>query len=570
MSTSYDFLEFYYPSISEVSPERIAAMRSAASTLIRSAHPEVDTGPNSVFGDLFVSPAAVGMASHEVAGNRLLSDMLAENIEQGTVWNCDFATRFLLNYGIQDDDIQRSYGIIRLAFEDDTPRELDRSTEFQVGDGIYRPYAPYAGPVELLAPGEVGDAGTNYVNYTFIGANSWAVDILVFGQAGQLAEAGSSLEIDRQIDGLVSGIALSDFLGGTSPSRIQELARRVRHNYHGRTPSTRSGATNLIHQHFPEITITGATVSGDYEQVRDTVNPGQIAGGYLDLMVRSVDLLEDTVTVRLRQMNGEGGALCYAGWLALPETPIRLTGFANGSNELSPQIYSVSTDSKAPGLTAAYGASERLFVAFYVTEDSSGNPSIRASLDEDGVYADFEVKYLFDPALKICQEFMRSDEHAPAGLSFYTRWFVPVEVDSMIVDFNRKAGMQLNLAAARKEILDSFNSHRFETPAGAALVDSAMYYAGAHSVNEISFDSYIRYSVADQVWTGTTFVEPTDQATWEAFIAECASVPVISINTVYSPDFTYYDDVTQAASGARNVSYLLASSNLKLVERRSV
>jgi len=570
MATNYDFLEFYYPKLSEVPPERIAAMRSAASTLIRTAYPGVDTGPNSVFGDLFVSPAAVGMASHEVAGNRLLSDMLAENIENGVVYNCDFATRFLLNYGIQDDDIQRSYGIIRLAFESEVPRELDRSTEFQVGDGIYRPYAPYAGPIELLAPGLLGTAGTNYLNYTFIGENSWAVDILVFGQAGQLATAGSGIEIDRQISGLVSGIALSNFLGGTSPSRIQELARRVRHNFHGRTPSTRSGATNLIHQQFPEITITGATVSGDYEQVRDSVNPGQIAGGYLDLMVRSIDPIEDIVTIRLRQMNGDNGELCYAGWMDLPETPIRLTGFANNGLELAPDIFSVSLDPKAPGLTAAYGSSERLLVAFYITEDSLGNPNIRAELDDDGVYADFQIKYLFDPALKICQEFMRSDEHAPAGLSFYTRWFVPVEVSSMVVDFNRKAGMQLNLAAARRDILESFNSHRFETPAGAALVDGAMYYAGAHSVNEIELDSYIRYSVADKVWLGTTFEMPEDQSSWELFLADCEDVPLVSITTVHSPDFSYYDSTTLAVSGPRNVSYLLPSSNLKLVERRSV
>ncbi len=573
MHQDYDFIDPYFPAAEDVPPARILEIRAALSTLIRSINPTVDTAPNSVFGDLFVSPAAAGFAAYEIAGNRVLSDLDSENVENGVVYNCDFTRQFLLNYGIQDTSTQRSYGLLRLVFETDDERELDRSTTFLISDGEYRPFAPQAGPVFLLPPGTVGDSGVNYLNYTFIAENQWAVDILVFGNAGNLATAGAGVELDRQLDGLVAGTAVSNFLGGTTPPSLQELARRVRHNFHGRTPTTRGGATNLIHQQFPEITITGCTVSGDSEMMRDVNNPGVVTAGYLDLMARSEVLLEDTVTIRLRQMRIAGGGLGFAGWLSLPETPIKITSFKNDGIERAPTLYSVSEDPKAPGLSAAYGSSERIFVMFQLSEDSAGNPNIRSRVDDEGVYADFEVAYLFDPALKICQEFLRSDENVPAGLSVYVRWFVPVEVDSLIVDFNRKAGTTLNLSTARADIVSGFNSHRYEQPAGAALIDAALYYAGAHSVNAVEFNSYIRFSIADYVWTGASFSEPTDQASWEAFIADCVEVPVVQVDSVYTPDFVYRDTgipSTYAASGTRNVSYLLSTSNLKLTERRSV
>lgn len=568
--TNYDFLSIYFPSYTELDSARVLEMREAVGTLVRSVYPDVDTAPNSPFGDLFVSPAAPGLAAAEVAFNRLLSDLDPENVENGTAYNCDFLRQFYLNLGIQDEESQRSYGILRLVFSDNTTRELDRSTTFLINDGSYRPFAPKSGPVMLMAPGLTGGSNENYLNYSFFSEGSWVVDVLVFGNAGQLATAGASVEVDRTVDGLTAATALSNFEGGTTPSRLQELARRTRHNFYSRTPTTRGGATNLIHQQFPEMTLTGCVVSGDFEMVRDLVNPAQVAAGCLDLMVRSETLFQDMVTVRLRQTADAEGNVIYSGWADLPETPIKFLSFINNQLAQDVIIYSVSTDPKTPGLTAAYGASERLMLRVPYAEDGDGNPMIRTQLDEDGTYADFTVTYLFDPNLKICQEFIKADDNVPAGLSLYTRWFVPVDVELMEVDFNRKAGTTLNLEAARADILSAFNSHRFEQPAGAAVIDAAFYYAGAHSVNGVDIAASIRYSTAYKVWVGTEFVEPVDQATWAAFTAQCVDVPVIPISTVYNPPFENSDTASFAVSGKRNVSYLLSSSNLKLTERRSV
>lgn len=575
---NYNFLEFYYPTAAELEAGRSLEMRTAVATLIRSVYPTVDTSPNTPFGDLFVSPAGPAMNAQEVATNRLLSDLDPENVESGTVFNCGFERQFLLNFGIQDESTQRSYGLIRLVFSDALARELDRSTTFQVGDGLYRPFAPQAGAIYLLPPGEQGTAGTNFRNYAFYSADGWVIDLLVMGVAGQLASAGATLSLDRTITGLTSAVALSDFMGGTTPTQLQELARRVRSNFYSRTPTTRGGATNMVHQQFPEITLTGATVSGDFEMLRDANNPLQVAAGRLDLMVRSVDLIEDQVTVRLRQMRNADGDLVYAGWMDLPETPIRILSIKSSETLVSADIYSTTVDPATPGLTAAYGQSERLFASVIYAEDEGGQPIVRTELDADGVYADFLVTYNFDPALKICQEFLLSDENVPAGLDLYVRWFVPVEITAMDVDFNRRAGTTLNLEAARSDILLAYNSSRFEQPAGAAAIDSAFYYAGAHSVNSVDVIGYVRYSVAGYVWLGDldTLVEPTDSASWTTFLNNVSPVPSIAVTSVYMPQYTYVDTgdsvspSTFAVSGDRNVSYLLTTSALKLTERRSV
>lgn len=548
-------------------------MRSAISTLVRSVYPQVDTSPNSPFGDLFISPGAPAATAMEVALNRVFSDLDPVNVEAGTAYNCDFIRQFYLNLGIHDEATQRSYGILRLVFTDSSERELDRSTTFLVADGTYRPYAPHAGPIQLLPPGAEGAAGTNYKNYCFIGDSSWAVDLLVMGNAGQLADAGTGVQADRTIEGLASAIALSDFLGGTTPPQLQELARRTRANFYSRTPTTRGGATNMITQQFPEITTVTCTMSGDFEMTRDVSNPAQVAAGYLDILVRSEELLQDTVTIRLRQQADENGDVIYVGWLDLPETPVKLVSFANNSLLFEPEIFSVSEDPKAPGLSAAYGSSERLLLRLPYQEDSSGDPMLRTSLDSDGVYVDLVVTYLFDPSLKICQEFVAGEDNIPAGMSLYVRWYVPIEVELMEVSYNRKAGVALNLEAARADILTAFNKHRFEEPAGAAIIDASFYYAGAHSVNSVDIAAAARYSVASKVWTGSAFVEPDDQASWDTFIGECEDVPVTSVTSVYNPQYQYLDTsepFTFAVSGLRNVSYLLFSSNLKLTELRSV
>jgi hypothetical protein len=460
-----------------------------------------------------------------------------------------------------------------LRFASREPRQLDRSTVFRLGEGLYTAYLPFGGPLHLLAPGVAGVAGENNANYHPFAADAWVVDLLVTGQSGSAPVSGTSAETDRAVSGLTAATAISAFAGGTSPGRLQELARQVRNNFHSRTPVSRGGATNMVAQRFPEITATAAVVSGDYEMTRDVVNPGQVAAGCLDLLVRSPTLLRDTVELELDWMSLEDPQLhAYCGWLALPETPIRITSIAHAGVVLPHQLFSVSTDPRKPGLSAAYGTAERLFVRIPQALDVLGNPVVTQLLDGNRIYGRFSVTYDFDPNLKAVQAFVAGEENVPVGLDLYTRWFTPLEITRLQVDYNRKAGVSLKLAQARADILQAYNTHTHDNPATPALIADALFYANAHSVAAVRMTGDIRFSVAGSVWLGTELVVPADSDTWADFLADCVAVPVRAVTSAYEPEIRFLDLTTGtfAASGARSVSWLLESINLELIELRSV
>ncbi len=572
----YDFLEIYYPKEGELDPERVREVRSLQSLRVRSAYPVVDTAPNSPFGDNHMSPAAFQSAGIEEAFNRFLSDLDPENVARGTAYNCAFIEAFLKNFGIYDESSQASYGILRLLFEDRTEREIDRSIQYRIGDGIYRAYLPYPGPLYLLAPGDTGDPGVNSRNYHPYSTSAWAVDLLLIGQAGQLATAGTQPEIDNIPEGLVTAVAISDFRGGVSPSRLQELARQVRSNFYPRTPVSRGGATNMVRQRFPEIVSVAAAVSGDTEMVRDAVNPGQVAAGCIDLFVRDSELIPDAIELRLdRSLIEDEETYVFAGWLDLPETPIRIISVSFQGTPLEYELFSMSSDPQKPGLSAAYGTAERLLIR--VPEAYVGDVAvISASIDdedEDILFANFTISYEFDPNLKTVQEFVAGDENTPAGVDLYARWFMPMEISDLRVEFNRASGVSLNLVQARQDILTAYNSHTIDNPATPALIADAMLYAGAHSVSKVTMAGVIKFSVASKVHLGDEVtVVPLDPETWQSFIDGCEDVPAPEVTSAYEPQNSFIDtDVgTFAASGDRNVSWLLDSANLDLVEVKSV
>lgn len=572
----YDFQEIYYPKEGELDLERVRETRSIQSLRVRASYPTADTAPNSPFGDTHISPAAFQAAGMEEAVNRILSDLDPENIAKGVAYNCDFVRAFLKNFGIYDESSQASYGILRMIFTDRSAREIDRSIQYRIGDGIYRAYLPFPGPLNLLAPGETGSAGVNSRNYSPYSTDGWAVDLLIMGEAGNLAPAGTQAEIDTLIPGLVAASALSNFRGGTSPGQLQELARQVRSNFYPRTPVSRGGAMNMVRQRFPEITSVASVVSGDVEMVRDAVNPGQVAAGRIDLLVRSADLIEDAVELRLnRGLTEDGATYAYSGWLELPETPIRIVAVAFQGIPLAHEIYSVTGDAKKPGLSAAYGTAERLFIRVpeaYVSSTPVINPSIDPD-DSSLQFARFTIQYEFDPDLKTVQEFIAGDENTPAGVDLYVRWFVPMEISDLRVEFNRSSGVSLNLTSARADILAAYNSHTIDNPATPAVIADAMLYAGAHSVSKVTMTGEIRFSVAGKVYLGALLETlPSSPSTWQAFVDDCEDVPEPAVTSAYEPQTSFIDtdDGTFAASGNRNVSWLLDSSNLELVEVKSV
>jgi hypothetical protein len=570
MPDTYD-ITGYIPALSEIPTARIRDLRAASANLVSLIQPDLDTRPNTPYGDLFLSPAAVGMAVDEVMWSRFLSDLNPENAALGTVYNCEFVTRFFLNFGIHDDGGVEAAGMLRLQFTSGERREIDAGTVFLLGTDYYRPLLPSPGPCVLLSPDATPENDdTNIIRYAMFDADSWVADILVSGLASADVTTGTTASVDRTVDGLSGVSALAGFDTGAAPTKLQELARRIRTNFHSRTPSTRGGAINMIRRRFPSFGQVSAVVSGDFEMCRDASNQAGVAAGRLDILVRSKQLVADSVVVRL-VMSYDSSADYWRGWLNLPEIPVLITGIGNGTEVFEHTLYSVSGDTMKPGLSAAYGSAERLFVSMEDPLDEGGSSKVTRVSENGEDVAYLTVEYLFDPDLASARRYAETDECDAAGLDIYTKGFIPAVISDLAVQYYRSAGVSLNLAQARLEIVDGFNAHTPASPAGAHTITDSMVYAGAHSVRSIELAAEVRMSVADKVWIGTGTPDPVGD--WEAFEADCENVPSKSLTSIYSPDMTIADDGVVplfAAAGERNTAWLLPSSALRLIELKSV
>ena len=493
------------------------------------------------------------------------------------MYNCDFVESYLDQLGLYGGVTFKSHVLLRLTFTDGAARVIDQSTLFLAGGFEFRPALPFDGPLFILAPGDALPTSGNYARLVAMGETTWVVDIVVNAPAGAELDDGESMSLDRTVVGLSSAVALGGLQSGMPPTRVADLAARARFNTHSMSPNTRAGVLGGINRIFPDIKTLGCTVSGDSEMVRDAVNPAAVVSGKMDVLVRGDALYTDTVSIRLNYID-TGAGYKFVGELILPEVAVEVASLVQGDTEISDyDLVSVSSSpSTHPGLSAAYGDKERLFVIFDMPEDVDQNELIVPLVDETGddpiYYATFAVTYRYDPLMKVVASVFEGD-YAPVGVDTYIRYFNPVRVNTLNVVYNRWAGRSLNLTAAREEILQKLNRYSHHTPAGAADVVDSVCFAGAHSVDKIEVDATVRFSCASHVYVGVSppTAEILESIAYAALMNEVEAIPHAPVLSFIEPEFNHTAGVNQSgAVGDRSVSWLLESSDLLFTENRTL
>ena len=91
----------YMPAINEISQDILKDIRDRLVAYLKTSpeFSDIDIRPNSVVGDLIISPLAHIVASLEIGMNRVMSDIDLANVSQGTISNCDFVKQYLNNFG---------------------------------------------------------------------------------------------------------------------------------------------------------------------------------------------------------------------------------------------------------------------------------------------------------------------------------------------------------------------------------------------------------------------------------------------------------------------------------------
>ncbi len=305
----------FMPKPSELDPTRVVQTRQALELYLRAFWPELDTRPNSVFGDVMLTPASVLMTALEVAHERRESDLNLVNLAGGTVYNEDFARQFLASLGATPRGSVNTTGVVRLLFNVNKSYVLDPDTRITFGGVDYR-FSPEEGDPIVIQP--VGSTEGRRV-LTRVGADQFIVYFPVFGEPGGTVADGTTAETNIPHPELVSVVSVGDFDAGLLEETVPVLAQKARKTFYSASLTSRGGAINFVAQQFPSLLGSSAVITGDTEMLRDATNPMGVREGKLDLYVKSRQsyLFGEQILTLTYDEELQG----WAGKLTLPQPP---------------------------------------------------------------------------------------------------------------------------------------------------------------------------------------------------------------------------------------------------------
>lgn len=585
MDTNFDLFT-YMPAFSEVDEATYQDLRKKAEAWLLAGQPDLDTRPDSTFGDLFLNPASRLMAACEIAIARLRSDMDTEQIAKGVIYDCDWVERFLRAFGVYPRDGIQASGVARFVFCCDQAFELDRGLRLQFGnseDTIFELRLSEEGKANVLPVGSSPQAGRNDFVLRQLAVDLFAVDIPVLGaMPSDPVLDGSDAKVDRTIADLGSVTALGDFQQGFEDLTLEGLAAKTQQTIHSASLSHRGAARNFILQEFPAARAASPIVAGDSEMLRDTLNPLGFNTGAMDLHVKSqqyaytdsqilrLDYYEEQDAVAVDRFIGKldllNPAIVIESIVAVEDEDVVLLD----GTEASAVIFSKSTDQdNFPLLSAAYSEREELWAAIAMPRDpSTGDRLLQTSTDATGEYALFEVTYRIDPLLRPISQFLNASDNRPWSLQNHVRGFVPIVISSLQIHYTKKPGVNVTLDTARDEIYDYFYGLGHPERFSEGPVADAMLYAGAAS-SRIELQGKIEFSAAGRVMKDGASDPDADYADT---LSNSVLIPTLTITGASGLRPSWVDphlgeaDQTFAVIGNRNVSYFLDKANITFIQ----
>jgi hypothetical protein len=284
----------YFPSISDIPTDVLKEAELRIETYLKTKpeFKQVDMRPNSVFGDLLLSPLAHILAAFEMGANRMFSDTDLANVAAGTIYNCDFVKQYLNNFGQGQVYEYPSTGIIQVEWNRHNTKYIDAGTKFLFkadnGDNYIYELANVSDILTIKSPFEKVDINNpNEIPMVRVAETKFIVNLPVEGPAGVGVNADTVGTTDLGHTDLVSIKALGSFDRGTLPENIMELANKVQRTYYAASLNSRSGAISFLLQAFPELRGVSPVITGDKEMVRDKTNVLGIGEGKMDIFVKS-------------------------------------------------------------------------------------------------------------------------------------------------------------------------------------------------------------------------------------------------------------------------------------------
>lgn len=578
-----DLVNTYFPSVDELTEEEIQDARRRLEVFLKQFDSEIDTRPNTPFGDLHLTNLARILAAMETAQGRFMSDLDLEQIANGIIYNCDFVTNYLKNFAVYDQDSLGSSGVVRLTFCADQAYTIDRRARYQFGDDTFGLRLPHTGHLEIVPVGSTPALNTNTRVLTQIDEERYAVDVGVTGAMTTLVEEGTDGTTDFPLDDLTAITALYDFEFGTPPSSLPTLAQKARSTHYTASLTTVGGTRNYLQRQFPDLVAASPVITGDVEMIRDIMNPLGVGAGYLDAHVQSTGHAgTDSQYVELEYFVTQGPTSVdkYIGELDLVEAPQKIVSIVSASDSTvdlglgtaAIEIFSESTDTvNAPLAQAAYSTKEKLWITIDMPREA-GVPLLTNTIDTgtgDETHR-FLVTYQTDPMMPIVNDDVMSRTVKPVGVNVLVRGLVPVVITDLLISYVRAPGVTMKLDAAKDEIWEYFRTLGYPNLYSDSRIIDSMYYAGADDVISITCTASVQWSVASK------FVKTPEAnditADLAVFDADTVSPNPLTIMSSANLIPTYQDedlgtgDQTYVSIGPRNVGYILDKEDIRFSE----
>lgn len=564
MPQTLDFIATYVPALVELTGSSVEDTRNNVATYYASILPELDTSPNTVSGDLLVTPTAFMLAAFEEGMFRFMSDLDLANVASGTIYNCAFVEKYLDNFGARTWKPYQSSGVVRMVFAANKDYLLDRGTEFQLNKQIFNIYLPYMGPFSIYRVGTSIPAGTNGAVLHDTGSGVYFADVPLLG-TGPVSgiEAGTPSTISVNIPELGAISALYTFDSGSEEPTFEELARRTQETIYAASMSSRNGAIRYVRTSCPFVESVYATVSGDPEMIRPFyAAPYFQTSGFMDLFVRSSSYaFVETQQVKL-YLNS--AAQEFQGSFPFTGTPYYLESVTQAGYPEALTLEHTITEIPKDGtdVPGAYGPYNSMSIAVKNVLDAAGNSKFTVLTDDAGAYSIFTVRYRTDPMLRSIADTIQNPDDMAVNLNVYVRGFTPVIIKTFNVRYVKKQGVVPLLTEAKTRIANYLETLGAPSMYSDAVVAGIMAEAGISYVSSIEVDATVQWAFADKI------------VNMQGTVVDVMAGPQITssagLRVYYPPQGTSLAPGDMYACSPRTVRYYLLEGAVQTTEIREM
>ena len=547
-------LENYYPEFSELTSTQVQEVRERLRAHYTSTFPDLDTSPNSVFGDLWLTPAATHIAAMDMALERYKSDLDLANVAEGIVWDCDFVERYLQNFAPTAQWDLTSYGTVRIVVSSPEAFTMPRHMTINSGETTYRLRLAEEGPLYVLPPDSELDPGINQVVLVPT-TTAWIIDVPVYGTQTEVTAptVGTSFTLSEYFDAIVSVVAVADFHTGDVTHTLSSIARLTRETVYAATLSTKGGVRSFMRRNFPSFLGASPVVMGDMTSTRDNaLKP-------VDLYLRSSQTFKDSIVVRAELVGTR-----FEAPLRTPAIPLLLgtvTTTAGNVPQSAVNFYYRSEESARSELySSAYSDLQNLWFSVEMPFDpDSGDPLITTELIEGVEYVDFTVEYYQDPGFKAASAMFTSETNAPMYMDVLPKIPIVCRINALNIRYKRSPGTSVKLSHAKTEIVKYINSVMFPDLISSVRISDSMFYAGVVDVLSLDVTANILYCPANK-----TMVDDPEAGLTAAMNssvdAQLTNVLSISdLKELHTPEAT-------AKASPENMQYFILEENVAFEE----